>query len=273
MVNMFKVSRSRYYDWLHSGPSNHDIRDQELLEVIKQIFHKKRGRYGSPRVHEDMKEQEIKCSRKRVARIRRENGLRARQKRKFKATTDSKHNYPVAPNLLERNFIVEDFNKCWVSDLSSIWTLEGWLYLCIILDLYSRVVVGWSMASHMRAELVIDALDMAVAHRKPSKGLIFHSDRGVQYAAHDFRQKTGSYMMIQSMSRKGDCWDNACAESFFATLKTEEVYHQEYKTRAEARQRIFEYIAIFYNRQRRHSFLDYLSPEEYELKGCIKKIA
>ncbi len=265
MAQIFKVSRSRYYSWLRSGPSNHDLQDQELLEIITEIFKVNKGNYGSPRIQDDIKRRGLRCSRKRVARIMRDNGLKARVKRKFKATTDSKHGFPVAPNLLERNFIVEEANKCWVSDITYISTYEGWLYLCIILDLFSRMAVGWSMADHLRAELAIDSLDMAIAHRNPSKGLIFHSDRGIQYASSDFRDKTDGYEIIQSMSRKGDCWDNACAESFFSTLKIEEVFQQKYKTKSEARQCIFEYIAVYYNRQRSHSFLDYLSPVEYEL--------
>jgi len=271
MTQVLKISKSRYYSRLKIGPSRHDLQDQELFKIIKEIFKVNRGNYGSPRVYDDLKKRGIKCSRKRVARLMRENGLKARIKRRFKSTTDSKHDFPIAPNLLERNFIVEDANKCWVSDITYVSTYEGWLYLCIILDLFSRKAVGWSMADHLRAELAIDALDMAVAHRNPLKGLIFHSDRGVQYASSDFRDKTNAYGIIQSMSRKGNCWDNACAESFFSTLKIEEVFQRKYKTRAEARQCIFEYIAVYYNRQRSHSFLDYLSPVEYELAMLRKE--
>ena len=195
----------------------------------------------------------------------RENGLKARHKKRFRVTTNSKHDYPISPNLLNRDFTLEKINTCWVSDITYIDTHEGWLYLCSILDLFSRKVVGWSMASHMRADLVIDALDMAVKHRNPPEGLMFHSDRGVQYASGTFRKKLKSYKMIQSMSRKGNCWDNAPAESFFSTLKIEEVYtHSKYRTREEARKAIFEYIEVFYNRKRSHSFLDYKSPSEYE---------
>ncbi len=265
MAQIFKVSSSRYYSWLRSGPSKHDLRDQELLEIITEIYKVNRGNYGSPRIYDDMIKRGIECSRKRVARIMRENGLKAHIKRKFKVTTDSKHDFPIAPNLLNRNFIVKEVNRFWVSDITYISTNEGWLYLCVILDLFSRLVVGWSMADYLRSELVIDALDMAIVHRNPSKGLIFHSDRGVQYASNSFSAKINVYGIKQSMSRKGNCWDNACAESFFSTLKIEEVYQQKYKTKAEARQCIFEYIAVYYNGQRSHSFLDYLSPVEYEL--------
>ena len=272
MAQIFKISRSRYYAWLKTKPSNHDQCDQEYLEIIKEIFDANKGNYGSPRIHDNMKKRGIDCSRKRVARIMRENGLKARPKKKYKVTTDSRHDFPIVENLVDRNFTVEAANMCWVSDITYIWTTEGWLYLCVILDLFSRMAVGWSMASHLRTELAIDALEMAVAHRNPLRGLVFHSDRGIQYASHEFREKINDYGMIQSMSRKGNCWDNACAESFFATLKLEEVFQHKYKTKAEARESIFEYIAVYYNRKRSHSFLDYLSPEEYEfiMKRCQK---
>ena len=264
MAYILKVSRSSYYAWLTREPSSHELRDKELLTEIKRVFERKRKQYGSPRIYKEIHGTEYSCSRSRVARLMRENMLVARQKKRFKVTTDSSHDYPISPNLVNRNFFVDFLNKCWVSDITYIDTMEGWLFLCTILDLFSRRVIGWSMASHLRAELAIDALDMAVLHRKPSKGLIFHSDRGIQYASTDFREKLESYHMVQSMSRKGNCWDNAPAESFFSTLKMEEVYHKKYRTREEARQSIFEYIEVFYNRQRSHSFLDYISPVKYE---------
>lgn len=272
MAFILKVSRSCYYAWLNSGPSVHDLRDAELLIEIKRIFENKRQQYGSPRIHNELANTDYSCSRKRIARLMQENGLVARKKRKFKVTTDSSHNYPISPNLLDRNFTVKSVNEYWVSDITYINTMGRWLYLCVILDLCSRKVVGWSMASHMRADLAIDALDMAVTHRNPGKGLIFHSDRGIQYASEAFRKKLKSYKMLQSMSRKGNCWDNAPAESFFSTLKVEEVYQTKYRTKEEARQSIFDYIEVFYNRQRSHSFLDYLSPVEYE-ELRLKKVA
>lgn len=274
MAQALKVSRSRYYSWLDAPPSAHARRDKELGDVIERIYRDNRGAYGSPRIHFDILDAGIHCSRKRVARIMREKGLRGRQKRRFKATTDSRHDFPVAPNLINREFTVESPNRVWVSDITYIWTLEGWLYLCIILDLFSRIAAGWAMDSRITKELAINALSMATSHRKPEPGLVFHSDRGVQYAADDFRERIAEYKMIQSMSRKGDCWDNACAESFFATLKNEEVFNRSYKTRAEAMQSIFEYIAVFYNRKRRHSFLDYVSPEDYESRmACSENVA
>ena len=265
MAETLKISRSRYYAWLKSKPSSHKLRDQELLVKIKLIHDDSRKIYGSPRIFEAIKKEGIKTSEKRVARLMSENGLEGAQKRRYKVTTDSRHDYPVAPNLLNRQFEVQQPNTYWVGDITYIWTREGWLYLSVVIDLFSRMVVGWAMESHMRAELVIDSLRMAVTHRNPPEGLIFHSDRGIQYACDDFRKTLSENNMIQSMSRKGNCWDNACSESFFATLKTEEVYRQTYQTREEARLSIFEYIAVFYNRKRQHYFLDFLSPEEYEI--------
>ncbi len=265
MAKILKVSRSSYYNWAQRKPGTRELRDKELTAEIKSIFEKKRKLFGSPRIYKELYGGDYSCARSRIARIMRENGLVARSKKRFKVTTDSKHDYPISPNLLNRNFSVDCINECWVSDITYIDTYEGQLYLCSILDLSSRRAVGWSMADHLRSELAIDALDMAVLHRNPPEGLIFHSDRGIQYASKDFREKIKSYKMIQSMSRKGNCWDNAPAESFFSTLKIEEVYRQKkYKTREEARIRIFEYIEGFYNRQRSHSFLDFMSPVQYE---------
>jgi len=274
MADVLQVSRSRYYSWVKKPWSIRTQRDNELLGIIQTIHAEKRETYGSPRMHNEMKKKGQVCSKKRVARIMRENGIYARKKKRFKVTTDSGHQLPIAPNVLDRDFSVTSLNRVWVSDITYIDTKEGWLYLCIILDLCSRKAVGWSMDSCMDATLVTSALSMAVLHRTPPKELIFHSDRGVQYASKAFRKKLDENFMIQSMSRKGNCWDNACAESFFSTLKNEEVFLQSYKTRNDARKRIFEYIAVFYNRQRSHSFLDYLSPEEFESDGTwIKYVA
>jgi len=274
MAETLEVSRSSYYTWLTSEPGFRKLRDQELLVIIQNIYEESRQTYGSPRIKRAFVESGIKCSKKHIERLMKKNGIKGVQKSRFKVTTDSKHDYPVALNLLNRKFTVEKINTCWVSDITYIRTTEGWLYLSVIIDLFSRMVVGWSMAAHMRAELVIESLDMAVSHRKPPAGLIFHSDRGIQYACDDFRDELRRHKMIQSMSRKGNCWDNACAESFFSTLKSEEVFRRRYATRAEARFYIFEYIAVFYNRKRTHSFLDFLSPEKYELlMNGFKKVA
>ena len=199
-------------------------------------------------------------------------GLKAIQKRKFKKTTDSNHNLPLKENLLNRNFDVATPNKVWVSDITYIPTAEGWLYLAIVIDLYSRKAVGWSINKRMTKQLVIDAFNMSIENRKAEKGLIFHSDRGSQYASHDFQRKLWNNNMKSSMSRKGDCWDNAVAESFFSTLKTELIYQNNYNTRQKARQDIFQYIAVYYNRKRMHSTLDYKSPENYENERKLSKL-
>lgn len=274
MAETLGVSRSSYYTWLTSEPCFRKLRDQELLVIIQNIYEESRKTYGSPRIKRAFIESGIQCSKNHIERLMKKNGIKGVQKSRFKVTTDSKHDYPMSPNLLNREFSVEKINTCWVSDITYIRTAEGWLYLSVIIDLFSRMVVGWSMAAHMRAELVIESLDMAVSHRKPPAGLIFHSDRGIQYACDAFRDELRRHKMVQSMSRKGNCWDNACAESFFSTLKSEEVFRRRYATRAEARFYIFEYIAVFYNRKRTHSFLDFLSPEKYELlMNGFKKVA
>jgi putative transposase len=268
MASILQLSQSRYYRWLKCPTSNRRRRDVELIEIIKDIHRENREVYGRPKIHDELTRKGVTCSKNHLTRLMSENGIRARQKRKYKVTTDSGHALPVAQNIVNRNFVVDKPDKVWVGDITYVWTMEGWLYLSIILDLYSRMIVGWSMGSRITTDLVNESLSMACLQREPAPGLIFHSDRGVQYAAEGFRESLEKHHMVQSMSRKGNCWDNACAESFFASLKNEEVYFRTYKTRDEARMSIFEYIAVFYNRKRRHSFLDYLSPEEFELKKC-----
>ena len=221
--------------------------------------------YGSPRITEDIQIKGIRCSENRVARLMKVHGIIAKAKKKFKATTSSKHNLPVAENLLNQDFVAEKPNTVWVSDITYIWTLEGWLYLAVILDLYSRQVVGWAMSDKLTANFVIKALYQAIGWRNPVRGCIFHSDRGIQYASAEFRNVLNSHGFIQSMSRKGNCYDNAVAESFFHTLKTEHVYDYRYETRAEPVRSVFEYIEVFYNRQRRHSAIGYRSPISFEL--------
>jgi transposase InsO family protein len=206
----------------------------------------------------------INCGVNRVARLMRENSIRAKQSRKFKVTTNSKHNYPVAPNLLNRQFEIDCPNKVWVSDITYIWTSEGWLYLAGVLDLYSRRIVGWSMSRRITEQLTLDALNQAVTHRQPPKGLLHHSDQGKQYASNNYQKLLKNQRMICSMSRKGDCWDNAVMESFFGTLKTELIYHEKFITREDAKLKIFDYIEMFYNCKRRHSSLGSKSPVEFE---------
>ncbi|WP_143710044.1 IS3 family transposase [Halothermothrix orenii] len=272
MCQVLNVSRSGYYSWLSRKPGKRQLTNEKLKLKIDKIYWQNRGRYGSPRIHKQLKKDGYYYNIKRIERLMRVMGLKAIQKRKFKRTTNSDHNLPSKNNLLKRNFSVTQPNKVWVSDITYIPTKEGWLYLSVVIDLYSRKVVGWSMDKHMTKRLVIDALEMAVLNRNPSRGLIFHSDRGSQYVSHDFQKTLWKYGIISSMSRKGDCWDNAVAESFFATLKTELIFHNKYQSRAQAKRDIFEYIEIFYNRIRLHSSLDYKSPEDYEKERKTSKL-
>jgi len=264
MCLVLGVRRSGYYAWRSRVPGNRSSEDERLLVRIRESYKKSRRSYGSPRVTKDLRALGLHCGKNRVARLMREHGIAARTKKKFKATTNSRHALPVAPNLLNREFNVARPDEAWVGDITYVWTREGWLYLAVVLDLFSRKVVGWGMGERLTAEIALSALKMAIGNRMPSAGLIYHSDRGVQYACEAFRKLLELHGFIQSMSRKGDCWDNAVAESFFHSLKTEHVYFEDYKTRAEATGKIFEYIEVFYNRTRRHSTLDYCSPAEFE---------
>jgi transposase InsO family protein len=265
ICRVLELSPSAYYAWRGRPESRRVRENRRLLLEIKAIHQAKRETYGSPRIHAELQAQGLRLGEKRVARLMRAGGVRAKQKRKFKATTDSRHSHSVAPNLLARDFEAPAPNQKWVADITYIPTREGWLYLAAILDLYSRMIVGWSMAERMNRRLALDALDMAVGRRRPGPGLVHHSDRGSQYACGDYQQALGAHGMICSMSRKGNCWDNAPMESFFHTLKTELVHHRRYQTRGEAKANIFEYIEVFYNRSRRHSALGYLTPAEYEI--------
>jgi putative transposase len=273
MCRVFGIAASTYYAWERKQQSDHATRDGQLLASIRRTFAKFRGRYGAPRVHGELVREGLKASRKRVARLMREAGLRAKGSRKYKPTTDSDHSLPVAPNLLQRNFQTARPDAAWVSDITYIWTREGWLYLAAILDLYSRKVVGWMLADRMTASLVCSALDKAARQRRPAPGLIFHSDRGSQYASHALRRRLWRHQMRQSMSRRGNCWDNAVAESFFATLKKELVRDRAFDTREQAEREIFQYIEVFYNRQRAHSLLSYETPDAFEDSFEKKKVA
>ena len=264
VAGVLGVSRSGYYAWRGRVESDRSMEEKELVGRIADIQKDVKYRYGSPRVTVKLRKGGLRVGKNRVARLMSLHGLGARYKRRFRSTTDSSHSLPVAGNLLKRDFDVSVANRVWVSDLSYISTAEGWLYLCVILDLYSRKVVGWSMGGRMKTDLVLRAFQMAVGRRRPPGGLIFHSDRGSQYCSHAFRDRIGQYRFRQSMSRKGDPWDNAVAESYFKTLKSELCGHRAFKDRGEARGAIFEYIEVFYNRVRLHSTLGYMSPEEYE---------
>jgi putative transposase len=264
MCRTLKVSRGGYYAWLNRPPSQHTLRNDKLLNKIKMIHTESNCIYGSPRITETLKAEGFQVSRPRVARLMNRHGIRAKTVRKFKVTTQSDHHFPISPNLLGQDFSAECFGTVWTSDITYIRTSEGWLYLTVILDLYNRQVVGWSMSTGlMAAQTVIPALCMAFERYKPLPGLIFHSDRGVQYACEEFRNQLSVYQFVQSMSSVGNCYDNAVSESFFGTLKKEHVYHYQYKTRNKAKQSIFEYIEVFYNRIRKHSTLGYLSPVQF----------
>jgi putative transposase len=266
LCRVLQVSRSGFYAWRIRPPAARTQQDQRLAISVAAIYARSRGRYGSPRVHAEMCESGQRTGRKRVARLMRRQGLRARQRRRYRRTTDSGHGLAIKGNVLARRFAVAQPNAGWVTDITYLWTLEGWLYLAVILDLFSRRVVGWSMSESLERGLALDALKMALAERQPPPGLIHHSDRGSQYASHDYQQLLAQHGIIASMSRRANCWDNAVAESFFATLKMELVYQTQWSTRDQARTAVFEYIESFYNRRRRHSVIGYLSPSQFELR-------
>ena len=262
MCAVLGVSRSGYYDWASRPESGRAMADRALAAAIRVTHEASRGRYGSPRVHAELRAHGCRVGRKRIARLMRGMGLSARRKRRFRRTTDSAHRFPVAPNLLGRDFTAIAPDRVWLADLTYIWTAEGWLYLAVVLDLFSRRVVGWAMAEHLGHELALAALDMAITRRRPAPGLVHHSDRGVQFAAHEYRERLKPHGMLCSMSRKGDCWDNAPMESFFATLKGELVEEHDYLTRDDARADVFQYVEGFYNCRRLHSGIGYLTPEQ-----------
>ncbi len=240
--------------------------NEALIEILKVLFEKGRGIYGTRRLKNKLAEQGVVVSRRRIGRLMRQAGLWCKTKKKFKVTTDSKHNQSIAPNLLERQFIVSKPDRYYVGDITYIYTQEDWLYLAVVIDLFSRNVVGWLMDSRMKAQLVNDALLMAIWKRKPIHGLIWHTDRGSQYASDSHRTILKQHLVIQSMSRKGNCWDNAVSESFFHTLKTELIHDEQFKTRYDTKQAIFEYIEVFYNRERTQFANDYISPVDYEIQ-------
>ena len=257
------VSISGYQAWKRGGsPNRKRLTDAQMLALIQAIHSELKGAYGSPRMVRELRDRGFPASKGRVERLMRENGIRARHKRRFKATTDSKHALPVAPNLLARDFTPTKPNLAWSADMTYIWTDEGWLYLAVVLDLFNREVVGWSIKPRMTTDIVIDALTMAWFRRKPASGLVHHSDRGSQYASLAFQARLKKYGMVCSMSRKGNCWDNAPTESFFNSLKNERVHGTRYGTRAEAIADLFDYIEPFYNRRHRNSTLGYASPKQ-----------
>lgn len=271
MCPLLEVSPSGYYAWCKRPPSERAIADERLLLNIRIAHAKSDGDYGAPRVQRELKEDGLHVGTKRVARIMRQDGLKGRAPRRRRPrTTDSAHDHPIAPNLLARQFDVNGvgLNRVWVSDITYVPTQQGWLYLAAVLDLASRRCVGWAMRDTLDAELAISALEMAITTRRPAPGLVHHSDRGSQYACTDYRAMLDRHAMQASMSRKGNCWDNAVAESFFATLELELIMKHRWATRDDARRAIFRFIEGWYNRERRHSTLDYVSPAQYEEQLC-----
>jgi putative transposase len=264
LCRVCSVSTSGFYAWVSRPQSEQEQRREAILAEIRAVHAAVKQRYGSPRIHAELVDRGLPCSLNTVAKLMHDNDIRAKTARKFRNTTDSNHKRPVADNVLDRQFNPSKPNEAWVADITYIWTREGWLYLAAVEDLYSRMVVGWSMADHMESRLVVDALEMAVARRLPEEGLLAHSDRGSQYASEHYQTLLLKHGIDCSMSGKGQCWDNAPMESFFGTLKKELVYDEDYDTRTQARSSIFEYIEVFYNPTRRHSALGYLSPVVFE---------
>ena len=267
MCRVLEVSRSGFYAWRSRDASAADVRREELTDEVKAVHAQVKARYGSPRIHAELVANGHACSVNFVAQVMREAGIAAKTKRKFRQTTDSNHTLPVAENVLDREFDPDEPNTRWCADITYIPTREGWLYLAVVEDLFSRRIVGWSMDATMTSRLVVDALAMALVGRlrgSSSSGLVAHSDRGSQYASEHYQRRLSEERIACSMSRRGNCWDNAPMESFFASLKKELVHHEDYATRDEATASIFEYIEAFYNRVRRHSSLGYVAPDEYE---------
>ena len=273
LCKVMQVSRSGYYSWRNRDQSARDKERERLIPKVKEIHKASRGTYGSRRMARELESTGTHCGKHKAGTLMKLAGVQAKQRKKFKSTTNSNHSLPVAPNLLQRNFTVPALNMAWVGDITYIWTREGWLYLAVVIDLYSRRVVGWSINKRMTKQLVKDALLMAIWRCKPSPGLIFHSDRGSQYCSHEFQGLLKRHGIRSSMSKKGDCWDNAVAESFFGTLKLELVFWVKYITRDQAKRSIVDYIEMFYNSKRRHSYLDYMTPMQFEKMWLLEKAA
>jgi putative transposase len=272
MCKVLQVHRSGYYAWLKRPESERRQRNRLLTQRIHEIFLSSRRLYGSPKITKLLLEEGVRVGQKTVARIMRENGLKSRTVRKYKATTNSKHNHPVHDNVLNQTFKAERPNQVWMSDITYVWTAEGWLYVASIMDLFTRKIVGWKADSRMTKELVIEALEQAFQREKPTAGVLHHSDRGSQYASKEYQDKLKEYKMIGSMSRKGNCYDNACIESFHSVIKRELIHLTTYKTRAQAKRDIWEYIELWYNRRRIHSSIDYKTPVQFQTMYYQKEI-
>jgi putative transposase len=264
LCEVMKVSRRGYYDWLNRPESRRSAENRELLKAIKALFYQHREVYGAPRIHEALKQRGYRCGLNRVACLMKVNDLIPKTIKKFRITTDSRKSRHPAANILDRQFEAERPNEKWVADVTYIPTREGWLFLATVLDLYSRKIVGWSMSDRLTSDLAQRALQHAIDARSPKAGLIVHSDRGKEYYAGEYQEILRRHGLICSMSKLGDCYDNAVMESFFHSLKVEEVHHRDFRTRAEAKTALFDYIELFYNRQRLHSSIGYLSPAAYE---------
>lgn len=270
LCRTLRVSRGGYYAWVRGLSGKRQQADALLLKDIRQIYTDNDRNYGSPRVYRTLRQNGVSCSKDRVERLMRDNGLRAKQAKKFKVTTDSKHKHPVARNVLAGRFKWECPNQAWVGDITYIPTDEGWLYLAVLIDLFSRRIVGWAMDKRINRQLTLRALHMATQRRRPPVGLIHHTDQGSQYASGDYQKALKSYGMICSMSAKGRCYDNAVAESFFHTLKVELVYDRSFDSREGAMSAIFKFMEVYYNQRRMHSWLDYVSPAEYEKIALLR---
>lgn len=266
MCDILAVSTSGYYKWLDTEAKRNELeaKREKIKKTIRKIFHQSHGVYGSPRIWDAMQKLGYKISEKTIARYMKEMGLRATPEQPFIVTTDSNHSNPIYPNLLDRQFHPDKPNQAWTTDVTYIWTSAGWLYLATVMELYSRKIIGWNMSERMTKELCLGALDRALASRQTSKELIHHSDRGSQYTSHDYIARLNEHDIQISMSRKGNCWDNACIESFYATIKKELVYRTKYNNREEAIRAVWQYIMSFYNERRSHSTLGYASPNDYE---------
>jgi putative transposase len=271
MCRQLGVSRAGYYAWVRRPESARKAQERALGVQVAAVYRESRRTYGAPRVQRELRRRGVRVARKRVARLMRQEGLAARSRRRFVLTADSQHPHPIAPNVLQRDFRPPAPNATWACDITYVPTAEGWLYLAVVLDLFSRRIVGWATSACIDRRLVLAALDMALAARRPPRGLVHHSDRGCQYACADYQQALASRGLVPSMSRKGNCWDNACVESFFSSLKTECVYRQRFSTHAAARLALFDYLEVFYNRSRLHSHLGYVSPAEYEA-AALKQV-
>ncbi len=271
LCEALSVSQSGFRAWQTGGaPNRKRLTDAQALMLIRTIHQEVRQAYGARRIHAELRGRGYRIGLPRIERLMRENGIRGRHKRRYRATTDSRHNLPVAANVLDRDFTADAPNRVWTGDITYIATAEGWLYLAVVIDLFNREVIGWSIKPRMTTDLVLDALSMAWFRRRPQPGVLFHSDRGSQYASHAYQARLAKYGMRRSMSRKGNCWDNAPTESFFNSLKNERVHGVRYATRNEATSDLFQYIAVFYNRSRRHSTLGYLSPTTF-LQNWIER--